>query len=63
MGLSRPLAIVCIVLGLGIYLAAVSGALFAEATPPLDVGAVSTLLTFLLFGVLAFLLDRRPTGA
>lgn len=52
------LAIVCFVLGLGIYLGAVSGAFFAQATPPLDVGATSTLLVFLLFGGLAFLLGR-----
>jgi hypothetical protein len=66
MGPARILAIACIALGLLIYVAAVAGLLFAKATPPGDVGALSTLASFLLFGILAFLLDRQPgreTGA
>lgn len=54
----RLLAIVCFVLGVVIYLGAVSGAFFAAATPPMDVGATSTLLVFLLFGAYAFLLGQ-----
>ena len=59
MGPARSLAIVCIALGLLIYIGAVAGLLFAEATPPGDVGALSTLVSFLLFGGLAFLLSRE----
>lgn len=59
----RILALVCLALGLLLYAVAVAGVLFAEATPPGDVGALSTLVTFLLFGGLLFLLDRRPDGA
>lgn len=59
----RVLAIVCLALGLLLYVGAVAGILFAEATPPGDVGALATLVTFLLFGGLLFLLDRHPDGA
>lgn len=58
----RALAIVCIVAGLLIYLGAVAGVFFADPTPPGDVGALSTLFSFLLFGGLAFLLSRAPPG-
>lgn len=55
----RPLSIACLAIGLLVYLGAVTGALFARPTPPGDVGAVSTLVTFLLFGALGFPLVRR----
>ena len=58
----RPLAIVCIVAGLLIYVGAVAGILFGEATPPGDVGALSALVMFLLFGGLSFLLSREAPG-
>ena len=55
----RPLSVVVLVFGLLIYVGAVSGALFGQATPPADVGALSTLLVSLLFGAYGFLLVRR----
>jgi hypothetical protein len=63
MDLSKPLAILALVVGAGSYLGAVSGALFDEATPPTDVGALTTLAIGVLFGVLGFLLGRQPQAA
>ena len=58
----RILALVCLAFGLLLYVGAVAGILFAEATPPGDVGALATLVSFLLFGGLLFLLGRGPTA-
>lgn len=63
MDLSKPLAVLALVIGVGIYLGAVSGALFAEATPPGDVGALTTLGMGLLFGGLGLALGRTPKAA
>lgn len=61
--LPRLLASLCIALGLLIYIGAVAGILFAEATPPGDVGALSTLAAFLLFAAFAFFLDAPAPAA
>lgn len=58
--LAQALGWAVIALGVAIYLGAVGGVLFGGATPPLDVGAVSTLVVCLLFGALALALSRKP---
>ena len=63
MDLSKPLAALALLVGAGIYLGAVSGALFEEATPPGDVGALTTLAMGLLFGGLGLLAGRTPKPA
>lgn len=55
----RPLSIACIVIGVVLYGGAVSGAFVAHATPPADVGALSSLVTFVLFGAFGFPLVKR----
>jgi hypothetical protein len=55
----RPLSVVVLLFGLIIYIAAVAGVLFAEPTPPTDVGALSLLVTCVLFGAYGFLLVKR----
>jgi hypothetical protein len=55
----RPVSVVVLVFGLLTYIAAVSGMLFAKPTPPGDVGALSTLVTCVLFGALGFLIVKR----
>jgi hypothetical protein len=55
----RPLSVACLVIGIVVYGGAVSGAFFAHATPPADLGALSMLVSFLLFGGLGFALVRR----
>jgi hypothetical protein len=62
-GTTRLLAVACIALGLLVYVGAVAGVLFAESTPPGDVGATATLLTLLLFGVLGLALGRPARAA
>lgn len=63
MDLSKPLAVLALVVGIGIYLGAVSGALFGAATRPTDVGALTTLVVGVLFGGLGLLLGRQPQPA
>jgi hypothetical protein len=55
----RPVSVAVLLYGVLIYVGAVSGAFFAEATPPGDVGALSTLVLALLFGALGFGIVRR----
>jgi hypothetical protein len=55
----RPLSVLVLLFGLVVYVGAVSGALFAAASPPTDVGALSTLVVCTLFGVFGFLLIGR----
>ena len=55
----RPLSVACIVLGIVVYLGAVSGAFFGHATPPADPGALGTLITLVLYGAFGFLLVGR----
>ncbi|HJQ92861.1 MAG TPA: hypothetical protein VJ874_01095, partial [Candidatus Thermoplasmatota archaeon] len=57
----RPASIAVLAFGILTYVAAVAGLLFAEPTPPADVGALSILLVSLLFGLFGFLLLRRTT--
>ncbi len=56
----KLLGIASIALGALVYLGAVAGVFFAEATPPLDSGAVSYLVTAVLFGVGALAVARLP---
>lgn len=55
----RPLSIAVAAFGILVYIAAVAGLLFAEATPVTDVGALSLLVICLLFGGYGFLLIKR----
>ena len=55
----RPVSIAVLAFGVLTYVAAVAGLLFAEPTPPLDVGALSILVVSVLFGVYGFLLLKR----
>ena len=55
----RPLSILVLAFGVLVYIGAVAGLLFAEATPPGDVGALSLLIICLLFGAYGFLLIKR----
>lgn len=55
----RPVSAFVLAFGALVYLAAVAGLLFAEATPPADVGALSLLVVSLLFGAFGFLLIKR----
>lgn len=55
----RPLSVACIVIGVILYGGAVSGAFVEHATPPADIGALGSLVTFVLFGVFGFLLIGR----
>jgi hypothetical protein len=55
----RPLSIACLAIGILLYGGAVSGVFFAHATPPGDSGALSALVTFLIFGACGFLLIGR----
>ena len=55
----RPLSVLVLLFGLVAYIGAVSGMLFANPTPPGDVGALSTLVTCALFGLFGFLLVKR----
>lgn len=58
--LAQALGWAVIVLGVAIYLGAVGGVLFGDATPPLDVGATSVLVVCLLFGALSLAVSRKP---
>ncbi|MEA3136367.1 MAG: hypothetical protein QOJ26_194 [Thermoplasmata archaeon] len=55
----RPLSVAVLLFGVLVYVAAVAGLLFAEPTPPADVGALSLLVTCLLFGGYGFFLVNR----
>ena len=55
----RPLSIACIVIGILLYGGCVAGVFVAHATPPTDPGALSSLVTFVLFGVFGFLIVGR----
>lgn len=55
----RPLSVVVLLFGLLTYVGAVSGLLFADPTPPADVGALSILVICVLFGLFGFLLVKR----
>ncbi|MHB1262099.1 MAG: hypothetical protein ACYC2H_10340 [Thermoplasmatota archaeon] len=55
----RPLSVFVLAFGVLVYVAAVAGLLFAEATPPTDVGALSLLVVSLLFGAYGFMLIKR----
>lgn len=58
--LARALGWSVIAVAVLVYVLALAGVLFAAATPPLDVGAVSVLGVGLLFGALALALGRTP---
>ena len=62
MALPTPklLGIVCIALGALVYLGAVAGVFFAQATPPADVGALSWLVLGVLFGLGGLGVARLP---
>ena len=53
---------VSLVVGLVLYLVAVTGAFFAEATPPADIGLVSTTAVFVLFGLGGLAMGRLQTA-
>ena len=55
----RPVSVAVLAFGVLLYIAAVAGLLFAEATPPTDVGALSVLIVCVLFGIYGFLLLKR----
>jgi hypothetical protein len=55
----RPLSIAVLLFGVLVYAAAVAGLLFAEPTPPGDVGALSLLVVCLLAGAYGFMLLGR----
>lgn len=55
----RPLSLAVLAFGVLVYIAAVAGLLFAEPTPPLDVGALSLLIVCVLSGAYGFLLLKR----
>lgn len=61
--LTQGLSWAAIAVAVLIYLAAVAGVLADAATPPLDVGATSVLVTGLLFGGLGLALARQPARA
>lgn len=53
----------CLVAGVLFYIAAISGLMFGNATPPGDVGVVSTSLVLVLFGGAGLLLLRAKAPA
>jgi hypothetical protein len=55
----RPLSVLVLAFGILLYVGSVAGLLFARPTPPTDVGALSTFVVCLLFGIPGFLLLRR----
>jgi hypothetical protein len=61
MHLSKVLSLASIVLGVLFYLTGVLGLLW-PASPPLDVGLVSTSVLFVLFGLVGLTM-REPTAA
>jgi len=55
----KILALGCLAIGVLFYVAAVAGLMW-PATPPMDVGVVSTSGVFILLGLLGLLLKDRP---
>ncbi|MES2153971.1 MAG: hypothetical protein V4510_02455 [bacterium] len=56
------LAVASLAVGVVFYLGSVGGMLWGKASPPADVGVVSTSAVFVLFGVLGLMLkdDQAP---
>ena len=62
MHLSKVLSLVSIALGVLFYLQGILGLLFEKATPPGDVGLVSTSALFILLGLVGLLLEPKPAA-
>ncbi len=60
--ISKVLSFASLAYGVLFYLAGVSGLLW-PATPPLDVGLLSTAAVFILFGLVGLLLKPTPNQA
>ena len=63
MQLSKVLSYASLAYGVLFYLAGVSGMLWAKASPPLDVGLVSTSVIFILMGAVGLLLKPEAKQA
>ncbi|MGB0653181.1 MAG: hypothetical protein ACPGQL_08265 [Thermoplasmatota archaeon] len=57
------LSFVSIAFGVLLYLASVLGLFYDNATPPADIGLLSTVLVFVLFGVFGILLSKARAEA
>ncbi len=63
MDLIKPLSFVSLAIAVILYLASVTGIFYGAATPPGDIGLVSTTLVFLLLGAAGLALDRVRAAA
>ncbi len=59
---TKTLSFASLAFGAILYLVSVTGVAYEAATPPGDIGLVSTVLVFLLFGVFGLLLVRAQTA-